>query len=153
MTTTTELDLTTLTPVMLDMLLTGGCAVSDPQATEAALNAEWDRRGGWTRYFSTAQHIHATRACPSCGPRTRMGLRPEFSGRTVQEMIEEFQTGMCTKCFPDAPAVPKEMFPVLKEGQCDGTPAPGQGTRINKKCGKCEFRGKAASWRRVHKRH
>lgn len=37
---------------------------------------------------------------------------------------------------------------VTADDRCDGTPAPGQGARLIKKCGKCNHEGSARAWRK-----
>jgi hypothetical protein len=113
------------------------------------LECQWTQRR-WNRYFQTDRsdgHIHRFRHCSTCGPRTRMQWLIDWAGKTEQQMMTELGQDawrLCTVCFPDAPVLPK---PVV-EGKCDGQPASGQGTRINKKCDKCAHVGKARNWRR-----
>lgn len=68
-------------------------------------NAEFNRRGGWTRFFYVrGGHIHATLST-SCNRQhdTDQGWNPELSGKTEAEAVAELGPNLCTKCFPTAP--------------------------------------------------
>jgi hypothetical protein len=71
-----------------------------------ALNAIWNREG-WTRYYfctNTNGHIHTSeRGCPTVHPTTQMAFRPEFSGLTPAEVVEQVGPALCSVCYPDAP--------------------------------------------------
>ncbi|WP_431728529.1 hypothetical protein [Verrucosispora sp. TAA-831] len=82
-------------------------------AAEAApLDAEFARRGGWSRFFTVQQnsgHIHSSTSCQTCnrgGQRTSFAWNPELSGLSMDEAIARFERRahvLCTVCFPDAP--------------------------------------------------
>lgn len=71
------------------------------------LNAEFARRGGWTRAFIVAGgHVHSSQACSTCHKGalpTRFGWLTEFSGKTQAEVVEAAGSRACTVCYPDAP--------------------------------------------------
>ncbi|MGA5598326.1 hypothetical protein ACPCSE_29250 [Streptomyces cellulosae] len=97
----------------------------------AVLDAEFTRRGGWSRMYlclSDGGHIHSGRQCPSIGPRTELAWLPEVSGMDWREAYREViakrmagatQAIMCTKCYPDAPTewTEKQADP----GECPGS--------------------------------
>lgn len=101
------------------------------RAERKPYDAEFTRRGGWTRFFHV-EHLHTTTRCPSFRPTTRIGWLPEYSGRSEAEMIAAAGDMVCTKCVPDAPVKPKR--PTLPEltAQWDKANAtdvcPGSGT-------------------------
>ena len=70
------------------------------------LDAEHDRRGGWTRVFLTAADdpalAHATLGCPAAAGREHVRL-PEWSGRPFAEIAEAAGARACPTCFPDVP--------------------------------------------------
>lgn len=65
---------------------------------------------GWTRYYLVPDgHIHGTQFCSTFDRgefATDVRWLPQESGRTAEDMINEYTTAMCTVCFPDAPAAP-----------------------------------------------
>lgn len=70
--------------------------------------AEYNRRGGWTRYIVVPRgHLHR-RSCSTLTPgRTMVGQVAEASGMTDEQVVEHFKITACTHCFPDAPVAPK----------------------------------------------
>jgi hypothetical protein len=77
------------------------------------LDTEFDRRGGWSRFFtaqSSGGHIHRSMACKTCNKRgklTEFGWNPELSGLDMHQAIRHFDRHafvLCTVCFPDAPS-------------------------------------------------
>lgn len=75
----------------------------------AVLDAEFDRRGGWTRKFlvtSSSGHLHSTMSCSTCRPTTTYGWWPTLSGMTEAEAITALKDradALCSVCFPTAP--------------------------------------------------
>lgn len=70
---------------------------------------EWNKRGGWTRYYLVKNgdgHYHATRACSTCFATTEFGINPMTSGLTERELVDLVGTDACTVCFPWAPTTP-----------------------------------------------
>lgn len=87
-------------------------ALAANQAAQAPLNAEYLRRGGWTRFFAVSGgHVHSTMNCSACNngrERTRFGWLVEWSGRNQAEAIAALAAAahtLCSQpcCFPDAP--------------------------------------------------
>lgn len=104
-------------------------------------NTEWDRRGGWTRFFTVQQsggHIHASMNCSTCnrgGNATRFAWNPELSGRSETEALALLGRAghtMCTVCFPNAPILP----PALDPRQCQGTR---DATAETRECGQSRY--------------
>lgn len=70
------------------------------------INAEFDSRGGWNRYWlvdNTNGHIHHNRQCSSCFPTTVFAWLPDQSGMRSTDLVELAGEKACTVCFPDAP--------------------------------------------------
>lgn len=99
----------------------------DQEASEAAaayrakmaecepFDAEYDRRGGWTRAFIVSGgHVHTSMACSTCYPTTRFGWMPEWSGQPESEIVDAAGERACTICYPSAPVEslsrPSRMF-------------------------------------------
>ena len=75
----------------------------------APYKAEFERRGGWRRYFlvtSSDGHIHRGMHCATCYPSTTYGWLPELSGCVEEEMVAKYGMKACTVCFPEAPTMP-----------------------------------------------
>lgn len=69
-------------------------------------NDEFNRRGGWTRYWIVVNsngHIHSTMNCTTCFATTQFAWLPNLSGSTDAEVVELAGMSACTICFPDAP--------------------------------------------------
>lgn len=69
-------------------------------------NNEYNRRGGWTRFWIVTNangHIHTSMSCSTCFPSTQYGWLPNLSGSTNEEVVELAGESACTICFPDAP--------------------------------------------------
>lgn len=65
---------------------------------------------GWTRYWhvtNTNGHIHTSQSCTSCFMDTQYGWRTDFSGLTVEQVVEREAYNACTVCMPIAPAEQK----------------------------------------------
>lgn len=83
-----------------------------------ACDAEYDRRGGWTRYIVVpGGHFHKHRGCGSIRWTTSTVWTPEHSGLTEDEIVAKLDERACTKCFPNAPVAPRG--PVLRDGDCE----------------------------------
>lgn len=91
-----------------------------------ALDAEFRRRGGWTRFFVVeGGHIHNSRWCAggTIQPTTLVGWLPEFSGMdedAVLAKLSSFAETLCTHCFPNTPV--QEKAP--KTSHCPGSGKP-----------------------------
>ncbi len=73
----------------------------------APYEAEFNRRGGWTRYPHTITngqgHFHRSFSCSTCHPTTQYGLQAEYSGLTEHQLVDKVGSEACTVCFPWAP--------------------------------------------------
>lgn len=68
--------------------------------------AEYERRGRWTRAFlvqNSNGHVHSSRSCSTCYPTTRYHWILEFSGSTEQDVVAAARASACTECYPSAP--------------------------------------------------
>ncbi|WAC50243.1 hypothetical protein [Frigoribacterium sp. SL97] len=80
------------------------------RALIAPITAEFNSRGGWTRYFVTTgsdPHVHNTRSCSTCRPTTEFGWLTDQSGMSEDELVELAGDEACTVCMPSAPVVDK----------------------------------------------
>lgn len=70
-------------------------------------DAEYDRRGGWTRAFLVVTngtgHVHRSMRCSTCYPTTEFAWLPEMSGSDESEIVEAAGERACTICYPSAP--------------------------------------------------
>lgn len=88
------------------------------EAEMAPYEAEFDRRGGWTRAFlvvtSGTGHVHSSRRCHTCYPTTQFHWVTGYSGHDEAEIVEDAGERACTICYPTAPAYvlnrPTKMF-------------------------------------------
>ena len=79
----------------------------------APFEAEYVRRGGWTRFFhvtNTNGHVHNSMHCSSCFFDTQYAWRTDLSGLTEAEVVEREAYQACSVCMPIAPAVQKAAF-------------------------------------------
>lgn len=96
-----------------DHLLEAHAAVANADITIAlasaeidSLDIEFDRRGGWTRYYlvlNSNGHVHSSTHCTSCFPTTQYAWLTEQSGMTAEALVELAGESACTDCFPWAP--------------------------------------------------
>jgi cytochrome c551/c552 len=87
------------------------------RAKMAPYNAEYIRRGAWTRYFlvdSDNGHVHSDASVTRCS-RTENTLHywlTSESGRSAEAVVADAGERACTLCFPWAPAVgPSKYIP------------------------------------------
>lgn len=80
-------------------------------------DAEFDRRGGWTRAFlvvtSGKGHIHRSMTCSTCYPTTEFAWLPDMSGSDEATIVTAAGADACTVCYPSAPvetAGPRTVF-------------------------------------------
>ncbi|MCL2736276.1 MAG: hypothetical protein FWD75_06555 [Propionibacteriaceae bacterium] len=84
-------------------------AMNRLRAQAAPLEAEHDRRGGWTRAYLVPGpdgHIHASTTCSTCNRRGRPTMfkwLTEFSGMDEATVVEAAGERACTVCYPNAP--------------------------------------------------
>lgn len=91
---------------MLEELAAADTTVLDAHAAFAPLDAEWDRRGGWSRFFLVTNnngHIHNTTACSTCFATTEFSWLPDLSGSTEEDAVNAHGSLLCSVCFPSAP--------------------------------------------------
>jgi hypothetical protein len=84
---------------------------------------EFNRRGGWTRFFlvtSSNGHIHKSMHCSTCTSTTEFGWLPEVSGKTEAEAVAAHGALLCTTCYPTAP-VEWTMGKAVPADQCAGS--------------------------------
>jgi hypothetical protein len=73
----------------------------------APFDAEFVRRGGWSRFFLVTNnngHIHRTQACSTTYATTQWAWLPQLSGQTEAEAVEDQGEILCSVCFPSAPS-------------------------------------------------
>lgn len=74
-----------------------------------ARNAEFQRRGGWSRFFLVQQangHVHTSMDCGTCnhrGKATQFAWLPELSGQTEADAVAAHGPILCSVCLPSAP--------------------------------------------------
>jgi hypothetical protein len=73
-------------------------------------DAEFERRGGWTRAFlaitNSKGHVHSWQRCSTLHRgeyMTTLHWMTDYSGKTQDEIIEAAGERACTVCYPDAP--------------------------------------------------
>lgn len=79
-----------------------------------ALNAEYARRGGWSRYYLVdGGHLHYDVSGSRCSriPSTTHYWMTEFSGTAPKLVIAKAGERVCTTCFPEAPVAPRPNHP------------------------------------------
>ncbi|MBC9703607.1 MAG: hypothetical protein H9W81_01025 [Enterococcus sp.] len=80
--------------------------VTETSAQINACDKEFQRRGGWTRFWivtNTNGHIHTSLSCSTCFPSTRYAWLPDLAGSKNEHIVELAGESACTVCFPDAP--------------------------------------------------
>lgn len=80
--------------------------IADSEAAARPLDAEFERRGGWTRaslVLNSGGHVHRTTACRTCFATTRFAWLTQFSGHDESEIVEQAGEAACTECYPSAP--------------------------------------------------
>jgi hypothetical protein len=83
-------------------------------AKMAPYEAEYKRRGGWTRFFmvmNNGGHLHSSRQCSTCRWSTQFAWMPEYSGSVEAEIVDLAGEDACSVCFPSAPVEQKSMLP------------------------------------------
>lgn len=122
-------------PSVIDQINAEIAEIKDQAAAirqeRAPYDDEFDRRGGWARYFHV-EHLHTSVYCSSFRATTRIGWMPEYSGREEEDMIDAAGDMVCTKCVPDAPVASKrptipELAAAWDKARAD-EPCPGSGT-------------------------
>lgn len=71
-------------------------------ALTAPFDAEFDRRGGWSRLYlvdNSGGHVHRTMHCSTCFPTTQFTWLPEYSDKPATEVVEAAGALTCLVCF------------------------------------------------------
>lgn len=86
----------------------------------APYEAEYRRRGGWSRAFLTTGangHVHSSMHCSTCnreGKATAFSWMTDYSGADEESIVGDAGERACTTCYPTAPAEvlgrPTKMF-------------------------------------------
>lgn len=80
--------------------------ITECETAARPLEAEFERRGGWTRAWlvlNSGGHVHRTTACRTCFPSTRFAWLTQLSGHDEIEIVEQAGEAACTECYPRAP--------------------------------------------------
>lgn len=80
--------------------------IAELRAEAQPLEAEFDRRGGWARYYlvnNSNGHVHKDMECTTCFIDTQYLWLPSVSDFNEEQMVAEFGETACTVCFPSAP--------------------------------------------------
>lgn len=83
-----------------------------------ALHVEFDRRGGWTRYYrvaNTGGHVHTTTACRTTYASTAWTWPTQLSGATHADVVGAAGRFTCLACFPDVRADILADRPIMAE--------------------------------------
>lgn len=87
------------------------------QAEADPFEAEFDRRGGWTRAFlCTANngHVHRSLSCSTTRLTTQFMWLVDYSGKDEAQVVADAGCIACTVCYPSAPveglAMPTKIF-------------------------------------------
>lgn len=70
------------------------------------LDAEFQRRGGWSRAFlvdNTNGHVHRDMNCSTCHDTTQYVWMTQYSGKGEDEIVADAGNRACTCCYPSAP--------------------------------------------------
>jgi hypothetical protein len=82
-------------------------ALADVEAAQQPLEAEYVRRGRWSRFFTVSDgHVHSSMTCSTCNRgryATRFGWNADLSGTTEADAVAKLGPALCTVCFPSAP--------------------------------------------------
>lgn len=115
-------------PSVLAKLDAARAALVPLKAAEEPLEAEYEARGRWSRFFlvtsSDGGHIHSSMSCSTCNVRTQFHWYPEFSGMTMTEAIAAWDKRgsaeiLCSVCFPEAPVA--RTVAQVPDTQCPGS--------------------------------
>lgn len=91
------------------------------------INTEFNRRGGWSRFFMVpGGHIHSSLHCSTCRPTTQFGWLPELSGQTEADAVAEHGALLCTVCYPSAPVEWRNFYELQEQAKADAN-CPGSG--------------------------
>jgi hypothetical protein len=94
------------TQVLANKLEQQEAVVNDILDEAVPYEAEFNRRGGWTRAFLVKNvngHVHKTRDCSTCTTSTQFGWLTEYSGGSEETVVDDAGSSACTVCYPSAP--------------------------------------------------
>lgn len=80
--------------------------IRDIKAEIEPFEAEYARRGRWTRAFLVTNgngHVHKTMGCSTCRPTTRFAWLTDYSAHKEAEIVGDAGERACTVCYPSAP--------------------------------------------------
>lgn len=137
------------------------------EGPRAVLQKEFERRGGWNRFFLVpGGHLHSHWSCRTLLPTTLFSWLPELSGLTEDDAVAAHGPLLCTVCFPSAPVEwkrnPSELAREAKAAtECKGSrehvELDARMARRTSKCATCPVCGKTdvsvtSTWKlRAHK--
>ena len=84
-------------------------ALTAVRAEAEPYNAEFERRGGWTRAFLVTNsngHVHSSMHCSTCNrglSNTGFAWMTEWSAASEEAIVEAAGWRACTVCYPSAP--------------------------------------------------
>ncbi|MEV6444731.1 hypothetical protein [Amycolatopsis sp. NPDC051716] len=80
--------------------------IAECETAARPLEAEFERRGGWTRAWlvlNTGGHVHRTPQCRTCFATTQFAWLTQLSGHDETEIVDLAGKAACTECYPSAP--------------------------------------------------
>lgn len=125
-------------PRIQERLAAHDARLAEIAAAIAPIDAEFERRGGWSRYlFVQAGHLHRS-GCSTLRPTTQTYLFAEASGLDAEEIVAKFTFTACTKCWKDAPVRTADVDPNVCPGSGKGaSPIDPRAYRMYAKCPSC----------------
>jgi hypothetical protein len=91
---------------LLSRIETARRTIADCEIAARPLDAEYKRRGGWTRAWlvlASGGHVHRTTECRTCFPTTKFAWLTQLSGQDEAGIVEQAGETACTECYPNAP--------------------------------------------------
>jgi hypothetical protein len=117
-------------------------AQADYAAASAPFDAEFERRGRWTRYvlvIGSSGHVHSP-YCHTLTPgQTFISPVFELSGQDGAGVVVAAGHTACSHCFPDAPVqtVEDKRAANVARGRCAGTGEQATAFTANRRYGRC----------------
>lgn len=99
---------------LTDRVAKAEATMAEANEEMAPFEAEFTRRGGWTRFFmvmNNGGHLHSSRGCSTCRWSTQFSWMPEYSGANEAEIVDLAGEDACTVCFPTAPVAQQSRLP------------------------------------------
>ena len=87
------------------------------QAVIEAVASKRKTQGEWTRAYLVNKpggHVHSSTQCGTLnreGKPTQVGLLPEYSGSSEDDIVKDAGYRACTRCYPDAPVGNAQTLP------------------------------------------